>query len=45
MIVNAPPAMAEQVSLYNESRGFPPVGRSITRESVYRDQNGMPLKA
>ncbi|GAA6056076.1 hypothetical protein JCM3770_001954 [Rhodotorula araucariae] len=37
MIVNAPPAFADQVSLANEQRGFPAATRAITRESVYRD--------
>ncbi|KAG0665188.1 hypothetical protein C6P46_000285 [Rhodotorula mucilaginosa] len=41
MIVNHPPSMAEEVSMLNESRGFPTISRAITRETVYRDMNGM----
>lgn len=41
MIVNHPPALAEEISVLNESRGFPTIGRSITRETVFRDANGM----
>ncbi|GJN91312.1 hypothetical protein Rhopal_004331-T1 [Rhodotorula paludigena] len=38
MIVNAPPAMADQVSIVNEQRGFTSPSRAITRESVFRDE-------
>ncbi|GAA5852223.1 hypothetical protein JCM9279_006938 [Rhodotorula babjevae] len=43
MIVNAPPAMADQISIHNEQRGFSTATRAITRESVWRD-NGSPTK-
>ena len=35
------PSMAEEISMLNESRGFPTISRAITRETVYRDMNGM----
>lgn len=43
MIVNGPPAMADQISIANEQRGFSTATRAITRESVWRD-NGSPTK-
>lgn len=33
--------MAEEISMLNESRGFPTISRAVTRETVYRDMNGM----
>lgn len=32
--------MADQISVLNESRGFPAMNRAITRETVYHD-NGL----
>ncbi|TNY17268.1 aquaporin-like protein [Rhodotorula diobovata] len=43
MIVNAPPSMADHVSIANEQRGFSSATRALTRESVWRD-NGSPVK-
>ncbi|GAA5936349.1 hypothetical protein JCM3775_006474 [Rhodotorula graminis] len=43
MIVNGPPAMADQISIANEQRGFSSATRALTRESVWRD-NGSPTK-